>query len=88
MRRVTRRLRESYDYQYHGGHMPGENPNDRAADEEFADWFGIGGPPSFLVDRLGELVELGVGCFGIVLGRGERERFARDVMPEVRGLRN
>ncbi len=86
MRRVTEALRAGYDYRYHGGNAPGENPNNRVIDEDFADWFGIGGPPSYIVDRLGELVELGVRCFGSALGPGERERFARDVMPAVRAL--
>ena len=88
LRRVTRALRDSYDYGHHRSATGGENPNDRAIDEEFADWFGIGGPPSYLLDRLGALVELGVDGFGIVLGPGERERFARDVMPPLRKVKH
>ena len=86
LRRVTEALRDHYDYGYHRGDRVGENPNDRPIDEDFADWFGAGGPPSYLVDRLGALVELGVGCFGVVLPPDERERFARDVMPQLRDL--
>ena len=59
--------------------------NDKASiDEEFADWFGVGGPASYVADRLGELVEIGVDYFGSALIGAERERFARDVMPAVR----
>ena len=86
MRRVTEKLRDGYDYRYHRGGVPADNPNTRLIDDEFADWFGVGGPPSYIVDRLGELVELGVRCFGTALGGVERERFARDVMPAVRSL--
>jgi 5,10-methylenetetrahydromethanopterin reductase len=87
MRRVTSVLRTTYDYRYHRPGAPQENPNNAAVDEEFADWFGVGGPPSYLVDKLGELVELGIDGFTTALGRGERELFAAQVMPQLRSLR-
>jgi 5,10-methylenetetrahydromethanopterin reductase len=86
MRRVTEKLRRGYDYRYHRADVPADNPNTRLIDDEFADWFAVGGPPSYIVDRLGELVELGVQCFGTALIGGERDRFAREVMPAVRAL--
>lgn len=84
MRRVTQKLRSGYDYRYHRAGVPEDNPNTRLVDEDFADWFGIGGPPAYVVDRLGELVELGVSYFGTAFFGPERELFARDVMPAVR----
>lgn len=86
MRKATEKLRAGYDYRFHGG-GPLDNPNNRMIDDEFADWFGIGGPPSYVVDRLGALVELGVDDFSTYFADGEREIFARDVMPAVRSLR-
>lgn len=86
MRRVTEKLRRGYDYRYHRAGVSADNPNTRLIDDEFADWFAVGGPPSYIVDRLGELVELGVQCFGTALGGSERERFASEVMPAVRAL--
>jgi hypothetical protein len=84
MRRVTEKLREGYDYRFHRAGVPADNPNTRLIDEEFADWFGIGGPPPYVADRLGALVDLGVSFFGTALEGNERERFASDVMPLVR----
>ena len=54
----------------------------RAIDDEFADWFGLGGPPSYIADRLGELVDLGVRTFGTAFVGRERERFAAEVMAD------
>ena len=88
MRRVTMALRESYDYRYHGAGAPADNPNNAATDEEFADWFGVGGPPSYVVDRLGELVELGIDYFTSVLPDAERETFAAQAMPGLRAMRS
>ena len=86
MRRATEKLRTDYDFRHHRAAPSGSNPNTAAIDEEFADWFGVGGPPSYIVDRLGALLELGVNGFGIATIPGDRERFARDVIPEVRKL--
>lgn len=87
MRRVTSVLRDRYDYRYHHPGAPRENPNTALCDEEFGDWFGIGGPPSYIVDRLGELVGMGVDFFTCALPVPERERFAAEVMPAVRAVR-
>jgi alkanesulfonate monooxygenase SsuD/methylene tetrahydromethanopterin reductase-like flavin-dependent oxidoreductase (luciferase family) len=87
MRRVTAVLRDTYDYRYHHPGAPADNPNTAVCDEEFGDWFGIGGPPSYVVDRLGELVDMGIDYFTTALPMPERERFAADVMPALRTLR-
>jgi 5,10-methylenetetrahydromethanopterin reductase len=88
MRRVTSVLRDTYDYRYHHPGAPAQNPNTAACDEEFGDWFGIGGPPSYVVDRIGELVELGLDFFVTALPPAEREQFAGEVMPPLRALRS
>jgi 5,10-methylenetetrahydromethanopterin reductase len=84
MRRVTTRLRDGYDYRFHRADVPMDNPNTRQIDEEFGDWFGIGGPPSYIAERLHELVALGVRTFVTALGGREHERFATEVIPLVR----
>ncbi len=88
LRKVTSVLRHSYDYSFHRPGAPAENPNSAVCDEEFGDWMGIGGPPSYVTDRLGQLVELGVDFFMTALPVPERERFAGEVMPSVRALRS
>jgi 5,10-methylenetetrahydromethanopterin reductase len=87
MRRVTTALRDGYDYRYHHPGAPAENPNTAVCDEEFGDWFGVGGPPAYIIERLGELVEMGIDGFTTALPIPERERFAADVMPALRALR-
>ena len=87
MRRVTAVLRDVYDYRYHRPGAPVDNPNTAVCDEEFGDWFGVGGPPSYIIERLGLLVELGIDFFTCALPTIERERFAAEVMPALRVLR-
>jgi len=87
MRRVTTALRDVYDYRYHRPGAPPDNPNTAVCDEDFGDWFGVGGPPSYIIDRLGKLVEMGIDFFTTSLPSAERERYAADVMPALRELR-
>jgi 5,10-methylenetetrahydromethanopterin reductase len=87
LRKVTSVLRDGYDYRFHRPGVPAENPNTAVCDEEFGDWMGIGGPPSYVVNRLGELVEMGIDFFITALPTAEQETFAADVMPAVRKLR-
>ena len=84
MRRVTARLREGYDYRFHRADVPLDNPNTRQIDEAFGDWFGIGGPPAYIAERLQELVELGARTFVTSLVGREHERFATEVIPQLR----
>jgi 5,10-methylenetetrahydromethanopterin reductase len=88
LRKVTSVLRHSYDYSFHRPDAPPENPNSALCDEDFGDWMGIGGPPAYVTDRLGQLVELGVDFFMSALPVPERETFAAEVMPPVRALRS
>lgn len=87
LRRVTSVLRDTYDYRYHRPGVPPDNPNSAPCDEEFGDWMGIGGPTSYITDRLAHLVEMGVDFFMTALPMPEREPFAAEVMPAVRALR-
>jgi 5,10-methylenetetrahydromethanopterin reductase len=88
LRKVTAVLRDTYDYTFHRPGAPAENPNSAVCDDEFGDWMGIGGPPSFVTERLSELVDLGADFFMTALPMPERERFAAEVMPAVRAVRS
>ena len=87
LRKVTSALRANYDYGFHRPGAPAENPNSAVCDEAFGDWMGIGGPPSYVADRLAELVDLGLDFFITALQSPEKETFAADVMPPLRKLR-
>ena len=85
LRRVTTRLREAYSYRHHN--MEQANPMRDLVDAEFAAWYGIGGPPDYIVERMGELVELGIDFFFLgSLPLAEREILAAKVMPQVRRI--
>jgi len=84
LQRVTTKLRSGYDYRFHTESAPLHNANTAMIDPEFADWFGVGGPPSYMAERLIELVELGVGCFGVAVPLHEHNVMATEVMPAVR----
>jgi alkanesulfonate monooxygenase SsuD/methylene tetrahydromethanopterin reductase-like flavin-dependent oxidoreductase (luciferase family) len=88
LRRATTALRENYDYSFHRPDAPADNPNSTIIDEELGDWLGIGGPNSYVEDRLGQLVELGIDFFVTALPIAEREIFAAQVMPGLRKLRS
>lgn len=87
LRKVTAVLRDGYDYRFHHPDAPPENPNSAVCDEDFGDWMGIGGPPSFLIDRMGALVDMGIDFFFTALPPDEREIFAASVMSPLRALR-
>lgn len=82
LRGVTTRLRTAYDYHHHN--LKADNPLGDLIEPEFADWFGIGGAPGYVVDRLGELADAGLSYLFVsgMVGE-ERERFAADVMPQL-----
>ena len=84
MRRVTSVLRDSDHYRFHRPDAPPENPNSAVCDEEFGEWMGIGGPPSYVIDRLGQLVDMGIDFFMTALPMPEREPFAAEIMPALR----
>jgi 5,10-methylenetetrahydromethanopterin reductase len=86
LRQVTTRLRAAYDYRHHN--VNADNPLGALVEPDFADWFGIGGPPAYVVDRLGGLADAGLGYIFVAGMAGEeRERFAADVMPQLASRR-
>lgn len=83
LRAVTTRLREEYDYRHHN--VESGNPLGQLVEPEFAVWFGIGGSPDHLVQRLGDLADAGLSyVFVAGLTGPERERFATEVIPQLR----
>lgn len=81
-------IHNRYDMKQHGQHDPG------LITSEFAHEFGIYGPPGYCVDRLNELVDLGITRF-ILAGGPElahpdpqivsmAQRFADEVMPKLK----
>jgi len=81
-------IHDSYNMKQHGQHDPG------FITSEFAHEFGIYGPPGYCVDRLNELVELGISRF-ILAGGPElahpvpeivsmAQRFIDEVMPKLK----
>lgn len=84
------RLHASYDMRLH---TRGDSPQAAQLDPDFVDQFGIVGPPSYCVERLQELHELGLDRFTIVgpgLGSDPEEasaaikRFNDEVLPALR----
>jgi 5,10-methylenetetrahydromethanopterin reductase len=84
------RLHDAYDMRFH---TRGDSPQAAQLDPEFVDQFGIVGPPSYCVERLLELSELGLDRFTIVgpgLGsdpeeaRAATSRFNDEVLPALR----
>ncbi len=87
LRTATTKLRTGYDYTSHGSHRrTSDSPNARMGAPELADWVGLAGPPAYLIDRLGALVDLGLRHFNSTLSGPERERLAAEVMPAIKGM--
>jgi len=83
-------LHDSYDMRFH---TRSDSPQAAQLDPEFVDQFGIVGPPSYCVERLQELYELGLERFTIVgpgMGSDPEEaaaahvRFNEEVLPALR----
>lgn len=81
-------IHDSYNMKEHGQHDPG------LITREFAHEFGIYGPPAYCVDRLTELVELGISRFILIGGpelahpvpevQGMAQRFVDEVLPQFK----
>lgn len=83
MRAVTERLRDGYDYQHHNADA--NNPVAEMVSDEFAEWFGIGGPPGYVTERLAGLGDLGIEYLNFsALEPEEKEILASAVFPELR----
>ena len=88
-RDVLTKIHDSYDMH---GHAREGSPQSAQVTQEFAGSFGIFGPPDYCVQRLGELIELGVTQFfipGATLDPSHpdsecSERFVGEVMPQLK----
>ena len=87
LRKVTTAMRNNYDYSFHRPGAPADNPNSAMIDEEFGDWMGIGGPATYCIDRLGELVDIGLDFFMTAWSPEEHETYCGEIMPAVRKAR-
>ena len=83
VRNATLRLGERYDVRHHD--VRAGNPLGALVEPEVAGWFGIGGPPGYVAERLLELAGLGYDYFFFAdLPPAEREALTGEVMPAVR----
>ena len=91
--RQRERLEAVHDAYDMGAHFTQGSPQSKELDDDLIDTFGIAGPASYCVERLLELVELGVRRIfvmgaGLGLDRDEdgaaRARFVDDVLPRLR----
>jgi 5,10-methylenetetrahydromethanopterin reductase len=89
-RQVMRSLHQAYDMT---SHSRAGSPQAATLTTEFAREYGIFGPPAYCIERLTEVVRMGITRMVIVgpsrdldPARGERaeQRFAEEVMPAVR----
>jgi 5,10-methylenetetrahydromethanopterin reductase len=87
------RLEAVHDAYDMSAHFTQGSPQSKELDDDLIDTFGIAGPASYCVDRLLELVELGVRRIfvmgaGLGIDRSEaqaaRARFVDDVLPRLR----
>ena len=92
---ITEKLKTDYDMKNHssekGDHLD-------LIDDEFIDWFSIAGPPQKCIDRLGELIELGLDHIYLLGGSPvpeprdarlramveQTEMFAKEVLPSFK----
>lgn len=89
-RQIYERVHDAYELH---GHFREGSPQSRQVPDEFVERFAIIGPPELCVDRLCELMDLGVERFVISgpspvstpdLARAAEERFVTEVMPALR----
>ena len=89
-RRVLHDIHDAYDMHEHG--RPG-SAQAAAVTADFGREFGVFGPPDYCVQRLGELIDLGIDRFILRPGALDPsqpesevcERFAAEVAPQLRG---
>lgn len=84
LRAVTERVREHYDYRFHSLDESRASPLLAVADDEFVDYYGIAGPPSYVTERLLALTELGLTHLTFVMEGEQKARLAEQVAPALR----
>jgi len=89
-RRALEDIYASYDM---NSHFTSGSPQSAALTDEVIDAFGIAGPPSYCVDRLTEIAELGIGRIFVNAGvagadheemQASRRRLADEVIPALK----
>jgi 5,10-methylenetetrahydromethanopterin reductase len=84
LRRVTDAVHDKYDYRFHSLQESKNSPLRSVADDEFVDYYGIAGPPSYVCERLLELMDIGLRHFTFVMEGEQKARLANDVAPVLR----
>jgi 5,10-methylenetetrahydromethanopterin reductase len=83
MREVTSRLRDGYDYRHHNSEAA--NPVAALVSDEFAEWFGVGGPADYVGERLADLRDQGIEYINFsALDGSEKETLASNIFPRLR----
>jgi alkanesulfonate monooxygenase SsuD/methylene tetrahydromethanopterin reductase-like flavin-dependent oxidoreductase (luciferase family) len=92
---ITEQLQTEYDMKNHSSEK-GEHLE--LIDDEFIEWFSIAGPPQKCIDRLGELIEMGLDYVYLLGGSpvpeprnmrlramvDQTEIFAKEVLPSFK----
>jgi 5,10-methylenetetrahydromethanopterin reductase len=84
LRRVTDEVHDKYDYRFHSLQESKNSPLRSVADDEFVDYYGIAGPPSYVCDRLLQLMDIGLRHFIFVMEGEQKARLANEVAPILR----
>jgi len=86
LRKVTSVVHDLYDYDHHGVEESQTSPVRHLADDAFVDYYGVAGPPDYVVERVAPLLEKGL-AFVTVVGLGDQKvRVAKEVAPALRSL--
>jgi 5,10-methylenetetrahydromethanopterin reductase len=88
--RALRQIHRSYDV---SKHFTYGSPQSRFLDDEMIDSFGIAGPPSYCIERISELIELGLTKIFVMdtvqgldpeVVKASRHSFTEEVLPALR----
>ena len=86
LHKITSVVHAQYDYDHHGVEESQTSPVRHLADDTFVDYYGIAGPPEYVIERTRKLLAKGLD-FVTVVGMGEqRIRVAREVAPALRAF--
>lgn len=83
LQRVSRALQREYDTRRHG---EANTPHTSLLDHEFIDWFAIAGSTNRVIERLHELIGIGLRhlYFPGAMTAGTREQMTAAVLPALR----
>ncbi|MBW2362149.1 MAG: LLM class flavin-dependent oxidoreductase [Deltaproteobacteria bacterium] len=84
LKKVTSAVHEVYSYDHHGYEESKTSPARHLADDAFVDYYGVAGPPAYVIERLCGLIDKGLSFFTVV-GEGEQKlRVAKELLPALR----